>query len=295
MTELAGLMDSAQPAVNGAVDTGSARINRLKATALDMRRAIVDMIYHARSGHPGSSLSAADIMTALYFDVLNIDPAHPSWNDRDRFVMSKGHGCPAWYAALALRGFFPVELLRTLRRFESILQGHPVKKTPGIDMSTGSLGQGLSFGAGMALEAKLTGGAYHVFVLLGDGELNEGQVWEAAALASRFRLDNLTAIVDNNRLQMDGFSRDVMPMEPIDAKFAAFGWNVVRIDGHDMGRIVDALESAKHAAGAPVCVVADTVKGKGVSYMENVRAWHGDVPDERQYEAAMREFDGVAV
>jgi len=267
------------------------RVARLKRTAKEVRRHIIEMIFEAQSGHPGGALSAADIVTALYFDLMRIDPARPRWADRDRFILSKGHACPVWYASLAMRGFFPMEELKTLRKFESILQGHPdMNKTPGVDMTTGSLGQGLSAGVGMALEGKLVGKDYTVYVLLGDGELNEGQVWEAALSAAKFRLDNLVAIVDRNCLQMDGYCEDVMPMDPIDGKFAAFGWATSSIDGHDMAAVVRAIEAARDARGAPTCIVASTTKGKGVSYMEDVRAWHGKVPTREQYETALAEI-----
>jgi transketolase len=251
------------------------------------------MIYTAQSGHPGSSLSAVEIMVALYFDLARLDPKNPGWPDRDRIILSKGHGCPVWYACLALRGYFPIEELKTLRKFESILQGHPDKlKTPGIDMTTGSLGQGLSIGVGMALEAKLVKKDYTVYVILGDGELDEGQIWEAAASAAKYSLDNLIAIVDRNRLQMDGFCEEVMPMESIDKKFEAFNWKTMRIDGHDLKEVLSSLEKAKAFGGQPVCIIADTIKGKGVSYMENVRVWHGKVPNREEYVIAMKEIMG---
>jgi len=269
------------------------RINYLKNKAREVRVNIVEMIYLAQSGHPGGALSAADFVTALYFDFLNIDSKNPHWPDRDRFILSKGHACPVWYACLAMRGFFPMNELKTLRKFESILQGHPdMRKTPGVDMTTGSLGQGLSCGVGMALEGKMLRKNYTVYVVLGDGELNEGQVWEASESASKFSLDNLIVIVDKNRLQMDGFTDQVMPMEPIGKKFEAFNWKVMEIDGHDMALIVRTLEAAKKIKGKPVCIIANTVKGKGVSYMENIREWHGKAPTKEQYETAMRELNG---
>lgn len=267
------------------------RVARLKEKAKEVRFHIVDMIYEAQSGHPGGALSAADITTALYFDLLNVRPKEPRWPDRDRVVLSKGHACPVIYACLALRGYFGMEHLKTLRQFESILQGHPdMKVTPGLDMTTGSLGQGLSVAAGMALEGKMTGKDFTVYAIVGDGEINEGQIWEAAASAAKYHLDNLIAIVDKNKLQMDGFTWDVMPMEPIDKKFEAFNWDVLTMDGHNMQEIVTTLEKAKSMKGKPVCIIADTVKGKGVSYMENVRAWHGKTPNKEQYEQAIREI-----
>jgi transketolase len=274
------------------------RVQVLKEKAREVRYHIIDMIYTAQSGHPGSSLSAVEIMVALYFDLARVDPTKPRWPDRDRIILSKGHGCPVWYACLALRGFFPLEELKTLRRFESRLQGHPDKlKTPGVDMTTGSLGQGLSLGVGMALEGKLSKKNYSVFVVLGDGELDEGQIWEASAAATKYKLDNLIAIVDCNRLQMDGFTENVMPMEPIDRKFGAFGWKTRRIDGHDLKAILTTIEEAKVKAagpdrGKPFCIVAETVKGKGVSFMENVRVWHGKTPNEEQYQLAIKEILG---
>ena len=269
------------------------RINYLKHKAKEVRLNIVEMIYIAQSGHPGGALSAADFVTALYFDFLNIDPKNPHWPDRDRFILSKGHACPVWYACLAMRGFFPMKELKTLRKFESILQGHPdMRKTPGVDMTTGSLGQGLSCGIGMALEGKMLKKDYTVYVVLGDGELNEGQIWEASESASKFSLDNLIVIVDKNRLQMDGFTDRVMPMEPIGKKFEAFNWKVMEIDGHDMALIVKTLEEAKEVKGKPVCIIANTIKGRGVSYMENVREWHGKAPTKEQYERAVWELKG---
>jgi len=265
----------------------------VQARARQVRRHIVEMVYLAQSGHIGGALSAADIVTALYWDLMRIDPARPDWPDRDRFILSKGHACPVWYANLAMRGYFGLEHLRTLRQFGSILQGHPdMHKTPGVDITTGSLGQGLSLGVGMALHGKLAGKDYRVYVMLGDGEINEGQVWEAAASSAKYKLDNLIAFVDNNRLQMDGLTADVMPMEPIDAKWRAFNWEVARIDGHDVRAILSAVEWAWTVRGRPVCIIADTVKGKGVSFMENQRAWHGEAPNQEQYEQAMAELAG---
>ena len=271
------------------------RVAFLQKKAQEVRFHIVDMIYTAQSGHPGGALSAADFTTALYFDLMQIDPKQPRWADRDRLVLSKGHACPVVYACLALRGYFGMEHLKTLRQFESILQGHPIAKTPGIDMTTGSLGQGLSIAVGMALEGKMLAKEYMVYAIIGDGELNEGQIWEAAESASKYHLDNLIAIVDRNRLQMDGFTDDVMPMEPIDKKFEAFNWDVLTMDGHNMREVVTTLERAKAMKGKPVCIIADTIKGKGVSLMENIREWHGKTPNKDEYEQAIREIQGVDV
>lgn len=263
----------------------------LKEKAKEMRYQILTMIFKAQSGHPGGSLSATDIVTALYFDVLNIRPDEPEWPDRDRFVLSKGHACPVWYAALALRGFFPLEVLDTLRQLESPLQGHPVqKKCPGVDATTGSLGIGFPQAVGMAIEGKyISKKDYSVFTVLGDGEVQEGSVWEAANAASKYKLDNLVAIVDKNGLQNDGFTKDVMPVDPLDERFRAFGWHVMEIDGHRMEEILPALREAKAYKGKPVCIIARTVKGRGVSFMENVRGWHGKPPSAEQYEQAVKE------
>ncbi len=266
------------------------RIRKLEEKAREVRFHIVDMIHTARSGHPGGSLSAADVMTALYFDFLRLRPAEPRWPDRDRFVLSKGHACPALYACLALRGYFPLETLQTLRRFESILQGHPIMKTPGVDMSTGSLGHGLAAAVGMALDGKLRGRDYRTYALVGDGELNEGIVWEAASTARKYRLERLTVIVDANRFQNDGETSSIMPMEPIPDKWRAFNWNVLEVDGHDMAAVVSTIEAAQAHTGGPSCIVARTVKGRGVSFMENKREWHGLAPDDAQYEQAVTEI-----
>jgi len=268
------------------------RVGYLKEKSREVRKNIIEMIYIAQSGHPGGALSAADIMTALYFDILNIDPQNPRWAERDRVVLSKGHACPVWYSCLAMRGYFPMKELKTLRKFESILQGHPdMVKTPGVDITTGSLGQGLSLGVGMALEGKLVKKDFHVFVILGDGEINEGQVWEAAASACKYKLDKLIAIVDKNRLQMDGFTDEIMPMEPIDKKFRAFNWEVDTIDGHNMKEILISLENAKKVKNRPICIIANTIKGKGVSFMENIREWHGKAPNYQEYLEAIQEIE----
>ena len=276
-------------------------IKELKNTATQMRMKVIDMIYKAQSGHPGGSLSIADILTYLYFHRLNIDPKNPQWEDRDRLVMSKGHAAPAYYSVLAHRGYFPVEELKTLRKSDSRLQGHPNMRTvPGVDASTGSLGQGISVAVGMALGAKLSGKSFRVYTILGDGEIQEGQVWEAAMYACAKGLDNLVAVVDNNNLQIDGTIAEVNSPYPIAEKFKAFGWNVLEIyadslheiDGHDMDTIEAAL-SAPAVPGKPKCILAHTVKGKGVSFMENQCSWHGKAPNEEQYKEAMEELNAT--
>ena len=264
----------------------------LKEQAKQIRRDIVSMVGAAKSGHPGGSLSAAEILTYLYFEEMNVNPAEPKWEDRDRFVLSKGHAAPVLYAALARRGFFPAEDLMSLRKIGSHLQGHPdMKKVPGVDMSTGSLGTGFSAATGIALACQLDKKPSYVYTLLGDGELQEGQVWEAAMSAAHYKLDNLIAFVDNNGLQMDGNIDDVLSPNPIDAKFAAFGWHVQVIDGHDFAQIADAVKAAKAATGKPSVIVAKTVKGKGVSYMENQAGWHGSAPNAEQVAQAMEELN----
>ena len=264
----------------------------LKEQAKQIRRDIVSMVGAAKSGHPGGSLSAAEILTYLYFEEMNVNPAEPKWEDRDRFVLSKGHAAPVLYAALARRGFFPAEDLMSLRKIGSHLQGHPdMKKVPGVDMSTGSLGTGFSAATGIALACQLDKKPSYEYTLLGDGELQEGQVWEAAMSAAHYKLDNLIAFVDNNGLQIDGNIDDVLSPNPIDAKFAAFGWHVQVIDGHDFAQIADAIKAAKAAAGKPSVIVAKTVKGKGVSYMENQAGWHGSAPNAEQVAQAMEELN----
>ena len=263
----------------------------LKAKANEIRQDIIRMLGAAGSGHPGGSLSAADIVTALYFKFLRIDPKNTKKPDRDRFILSKGHAAPVLYAALAQRGFFPREELLTLRKLGSRLQGHPdMKKVPGVDMSTGSLGQGLSAANGMALAGRLDGRDYRVYVLLGDGENQEGQVWEAAMASAHYRLDNLTAFLDHNRLQIDGPIEEVMSPEPLAEKWRAFGWDVQVIDGHDMAQILEAVEKAQLVRGRPQMIVAETVKGKGVSFMENQAGWHGAAPKPEEAEKALAEL-----
>ena len=264
---------------------------QLQLTACDVRKSILTATHSAKSGHPGGSLSAADLFTYLYFHELRIDPANPKWEDRDRFVLSKGHTAPGLYAALALRGFFPVEDLTTLRHIDSYLQGHPNMNTvPGIDMSTGSLGQGISTACGMALGAKLRGTDERVYTLLGDGEIQEGQVWEALMFAAHRKLDNLVVIIDNNGLQIDGPVAEVMSPYPIREKVEAFGLEAMEIDGHDFDQIEAAFEKAKTVKGKPFAIIMKTVKGKGVSYMENQVSWHGSAPNAEQYETAMNEL-----
>ncbi len=271
----------------------TAKVTALKAQAKEVRKNILTMIHTAQSGHPGGSLSATDMMTALYFSELNLRPEEPKWDDRDRFVLSKGHVCPVLYTCLGMRGYFPLEVLGTLRKEGSILQGHPdMKRCPGIDISTGSLGQGLSVAVGMALRAKRDNMDYRVFAILGDGECGEGQIWEATQTASKYALDNLVIIVDNNRLQNDNVCEVVMPTLDLAKKFEAFGCEARRIDGHDMAQIVDALDAVRaDKNGKPHCIVMDTVKGKGVSFMENVVMWHGMAPNDEQYAQAMREVE----
>ncbi|WP_422448936.1 transketolase [Thermoanaerobacterium sp. DL9XJH110] len=265
------------------------KLQELSSTARTVRRHIIEMTAEAGSGHPGGSLSCADILTALYFHVLRVDPRNPGWPERDRFVLSKGHAAPALYAVLAEKGYFPKEELKKLRKTGAMLQGHPdMKSTPGLDMTTGSLGQGLSAANGMALAGKLDKKGYRVYVLLGDGELEEGQAWEAAMASAHYKLDNLTAFVDHNGLQIDGPITEVMSPERIQDKFTAFGWHVIDIDGHDFEQIIDAVEEAKTVKGKPTAIVARTVKGKGVPFMENAVDWHGKAPSPQQAEEALK-------
>ena len=275
------------------MNTGQDVISSLKKQALTVRRDIVTMIHAAQSGHPGGSLSATDFVTALYFHFMRVDPDNPDWPDRDRFILSKGHACPVWYSCLAERGFFPVEELLSLREINGRLQGHPdMNKTPGVDITTGSLGQGLSAGVGMALGLRLDRSDARVYVIVGDGELNEGQVWEAAMAAAKFDLDNLIAIVDYNNLQLDGYCHEVMPIEPLADKWRAFNWRVLEIDGHNIPAILDAIETAQATRGKPTVIIAHTVKGKGVSFMEDECDWHGKAPDDEQFSQAMSELGG---
>ena len=268
-------------------------LDELKSISKEIRKDIVKMLTESASGHPGGSLSATDIMTVLFFKEMNLDPNNEKDPNRDRFVLSKGHAAPVLYSALARRGYFPVEELSTLRKFKSRLQGHPsMQYLPGIDMSTGSLGQGVSAAVGMALAGKIDKKDYRVYTLLGDGELEEGQVWEAAMCAAHYKLNNLTAFIDFNGLQIDGDITKVMNPCPIDKKFEAFGWNVLVIDGHNYEEIIDAIEKAKECKDKPTAVVCNTVKGKGVSFMENQAAWHGTAPSKEQCETALKELGG---
>ncbi|GMG96755.1 transketolase [Tepidimicrobium xylanilyticum] len=265
----------------------------LENVAKKIRISIIEMLKEAKSGHPGGSLSAAEILTALYFKEMNVDPKNPKWADRDRFVLSKGHAAPVLYAALAEKGYFPKEELYRLRKIDSMLQGHPdMKGTPGVDMTTGSLGQGLAVANGMALAGKLDGRDYRVYVLIGDGECQEGIIWEAAMLAAHYKLDNITVFLDHNGLQIDGANEEVMDIEPIDEKFKSFGWHVMKIDGHSFEAIFKALDEAKNIKGKPSIIIAKTVKGKGVSFMENVAEWHGKAPNEEETLKALEELGG---
>ncbi|MBR4112738.1 MAG: transketolase [Ruminiclostridium sp.] len=264
---------------------------QLQITATKVRMGIIEGVYNAKAGHPGGSLSIADTLTYLYMARMNVNPEDPTMADRDRLVLSKGHTAPALYACLAHRGFFPVEELKTLRKIDSRLQGHPVLgKIPGVDMSTGSLGQGVSAACGMALSGKISNETYKVYAILGDGEIQEGQVWESAMFAAHYQLDNLVFVVDNNNLQIDGAIGDVMSPYPIDEKFQAFGWHVITIDGHDFDAIEKAFNEAETIANQPTVIIQKSVKGKGVSYMENNVAWHGAAPNEEQYNIAMGEL-----
>ena len=267
-------------------------IEDLKVKANNIRKSVIEEVYSAASGHPGGSLSAADILTVLYFNQMNIDPKDPKNENRDRFVLSKGHASPVLYATLAERGYFPKEELKSFRKLGSMLQGHPdMKGVPGVDMTTGSLGQGLSAANGMALASKLDSKGYRVYVLLGDGEIQEGQVWEAAMTSSHYNLDNICVIVYNNNLQIDGAVTDVMNVYPIDKKFESFGFEVFTVDGNNIDELISAFEKAKTVKGKPTAIVAKTIKGKGVSYMENQAGWHGKAPKEEEYLKAMEELN----
>ena len=264
----------------------------LEIMAKKVRKGIIEAVYSNNSGHPGGSLSIADILTVLYFKEMNINPKNPKWEDRDRLVLSKGHCSPALYSCLANRGYFPVEDLKTFRNINSYLQGHPdMKNIPGVDMTTGSLGQGLSSANGMAIAGKMEGKNYRVYCILGDGEIEEGQIWEAAMTSAKYKLDNLCVIVDNNNLQIDGKIEEVMSPYPIDEKFRSFGFQIINIDGHNIREIIDALDVAKNVKEKPVCIIAKTIKGKGISYMENKAEWHGKAPNEEQYKLALKELE----
>lgn len=270
-------------------------LEKLKQISTDIRKDIIIMLAEAGSGHPGGSLSAADILTVLYFKEMNLDSGNPQWEDRDRFVLSKGHAAPVLYATLAQKGFFPKEELMKLRKLDSMLQGHPdMKGTPGVDMSTGSLGQGFSAACGMALGAKIDKKDYRVYTLLGDGELQEGLVWEAAMLAGHYKLNNLTAFIDYNGLQIDGTNEEVISVSPVAGKFKAFGWNVVETDGHCLESIIESIDKAKQVKDAPTVIVAKTIKGKGVSFMEGKVDWHGSAPKEEEKLQALKELGGEA-
>lgn len=271
-------------------------VKELEKIANDLRKKTVTMIYEAQSGHPGGSLSAADLVTALYFRDMQIDPKQPNWEDRDRFVLSKGHVCPIQYAALGTLGNFPEEELHTLRQAGSKLQGHPsMLKCPGIDISTGSLGQGLACAVGMALAGQRDGKDYMTYCMVGDGESQEGEIWEAANTANKYQLDNLVVILDVNNLQIDGTTAEVMPNGDLGAKFKAFGFDIYEIDGHNMEQIIRTLDTVRMTKNhRPKCIIANTVKGKGVSYMENIGGWHGKAPSQKEYEQAMQELEGQA-
>lgn len=271
-----------------------AKLNQLKQTATKIRLDILEQVHAASSGHPGGSLSIAELITYLYFEEMNVNPADPKWEDRDRLVLSKGHTAPALYAALAEKGFFSTDALKTLRHVDSFLQGHPdMKGTPGVDMSTGSLGLGFSSACGMALAAKLAGKTWRTYTIIGDGESEEGQIWEAAMFAAHYKLDNLCAIFDWNGLQIDGPVAEVMNPTPHDSKLEAFGFHVITIDGHDFDQIAAAFAEAKTVKGKPVAIIAKTIKGKGVSYMENQVGWHGSAPNDEQYEIAVAELKAM--
>ena len=268
-------------------------IENLKATCEDIRADIVKMTAAAGSGHPGGSLSSVELLTALYFNVMNHKPLEPNWPDRDRFILSKGHICPILYAVMARTGYFPVEELMTLRKFGSRLQGHPnAKVLPGLESSSGSLGQGLSIANGLALAAKLDNKSYRVYCLMGDGELQEGQIWEAMMTAPHYRLDNVCAVVDFNNLQIDGTVDDVMGLEPLAKKWSSFNWHVIEIDGHDLSQVLEAYKEAANHKGQPSVIIAKTTKGKGVSFMEDVAGWHGKSPNQEELKKALQEIYG---
>ena len=264
-------------------------IEELKQKAKEIRKDIIEEVYNAKSGHPGGSLSIADILAVLYFNEMRIDEKNPRWEDRDRLVLSKGHCSPALYAALAERGYFYKQNLKSFRKIDSNLQGHPdLNKVPGVDMTSGSLGQGLSVANGMAIAGKMDNKDYRVYAILGDGEIEEGQIWEAAMTANKYKLDNLCVIVDNNNLQIDGTIEEVMSSYPIDKKFESFGFNVIDIDGNNIEEILEAFEKAKNTKQKPTCIIAKTIKGKGVPFMENKAEWHGKAPKDEEYEEAMK-------
>ena len=269
-------------------------INELQTYANKIRQGVIEAVYSAKSGHPGGSLSIAEILAVLYFNQMNIDEKNPKAKGRDRLVLSKGHTAPALYSTLALKGFFDINELKTLRNINSKLQGHPdMKNIPGVDASTGSLGQGLSIANGMALASKMDSEGVRVYCICGDGEIEEGQIWEAAMTSSHYKLDNLCLIVDNNNLQIDGAVSDVMNIYPIDEKFKSFGFEVINVDGHNIPELISAFEQAKKVKGKPTVIIANTIKGKGVSFMENEASWHGKAPNEEEYKQAMKELGGA--
>ena len=269
-------------------------IHELQTYANKIRQGVIEAVYSAKSGHPGGSLSIAEILAVLYFNQMNIDEKNPKAKGRDRLVLSKGHTAPALYSTLALRGFFDINELKTLRNINSKLQGHPdMKNIPGVDASTGSLGQGLSIANGMALASKMDSEGVRVYCICGDGEIEEGQIWEAAMTSSHYKLDNLCLIVDNNNLQIDGAVSDVMNIYPIDEKFKSFGFEVINVDGHNIPELISAFEQAKKVKGKPTVIIANTIKGKGVSFMENEAGWHGKAPNEEEYKQAMKELGGA--
>lgn len=269
-------------------------IKELEEYAKKVRQGIIKSVYNAKSGHPGGSLSIADILTVLYFNQMHVDPQNPNAKERDRLVLSKGHTAPALYSTLALRGYFDLEEVTTLRKIDSRLQGHPdMKKIPGVDATTGSLGQGLSIANGMAMASKLNSEGVRVYCICGDGEIEEGQIWEAAMSSAHYKLDNLCLIVDNNNLQIDGRVDEVMNIYPIDKKFKEFGFEVINVDGHNIEELIRAFDSAKKIKGKPTAIIANTIKGKGVSFMENVAGWHGKAPNYEEYALAMKELGGA--
>jgi len=268
-----------------------AQIKELENKAKQIRRLIIQMLAKAGSGHPGGSLSSADLITALFFMILRHNPKEPNWPDRDRFHMSKGHCCPLWYAVLAESGYFPIEKLWSLRQLGSILQGHPDRRTPGVTVASGSLGQGLSVALGMSLAAKVDNKDYRVYCLLGDGEIQEGNIWEAAMASSHYKCNNLCAMLDYNGYQIDGKTKDIMNLEPMSAKWQAFGWHTIEIDGHNMKEILSAYDEAKTVKGKPTIIIARTIKGKGVSFMENVLDFHGRAPTKEEAERALKELE----
>jgi len=297
LPELSGLPSTSADSIKAEVVSSSARakslsIEEMKEMAKRLRRHIITMTGKAGSGHPGGSLSAAEIVTALYFKVLRHTPRDPQWSDRDRFILSKGHAAPLLYAALAECGYFPVDELSTLRQLDSRLQGHTDRTvTPGVEMSAGALGQGLSFAIGIALAGRLNSQKYRVYVLLGDGECDEGQVWEGAMATAHFKLDSLVAIVDNNGQQIDGWNRDVMNLDPFNQKWQAFGWHVIEVDGHNLTQLIDAFDQAKLIKGQPTVIIAHTIKGKGVSFMENNPDFHGKAPNAEEVKIALKELE----